>query len=121
VSKTFSYIFLDPGSKVLIVHRRLFAEDRPRFFVGTVDGFNEATGLLKITGYSFAENKAGGKLVKKKQPRTKILSLTSGTLIVYQLPTGANPAAAKLAPVAGGGLLLTDGGHLNMDLSESSE
>ncbi len=121
MTKSFSFIFLEPGNKVLIVHRRLFEQDKPRFFVGAVDGFNESTGLLKITGYSFSEGKAGGKFAKKKQPRTKILSLTSGSLIVYQLPTETNPAAATLSTDGKGSLVLSDGNHLNMDLSESVE
>jgi hypothetical protein len=116
--KTFSFIFLEPGQKVLIVHRRLFEKDRPRFFVGVVDGFNENNGLLKVTGHSFGLARTGG-LSKKRDPRTKILSLTSGTLLVYQLPENADLDRTEMTVDREGNLWLTDGNHLHMDLSEA--
>jgi hypothetical protein len=116
--KAFSFVFLEPGDKVLVVHRRLFEKDRPRFFVGVVEGFNETNGLLKVAGHSFGLARTGG-LSKKREPRTKILSLTAGTLIVYQLPQGADLAKTKMTMDQSGSLWLEDGNQLRMDLSEA--
>jgi hypothetical protein len=116
--KAFSFVFLEPGQKILVVHRRLFEKDRPRFFAGVVDGFNENNGLLKVTGHSFGLARAGG-VSKKRDPRTKILSLTSGTLLVYQLPESADLSKAEMKLDKEGNLWLSDGHYLHMDLSEA--
>lgn len=118
MTKSFSFIFLEPGDKVMVVHRRLFENDRSRYFIGTVDGFNEENGLLKVTGHTFCETRRG-QFAKKAGARTKILSLTSGTLIVYQLPLATSLDTLTLAYDTVGGLWLKDGAHLALDLSES--
>ncbi|MCB0404421.1 MAG: hypothetical protein KDD51_06515 [Bdellovibrionales bacterium] len=115
--KTLSYEFLEPGYKVLVVHRRLYAEDSPRFFVGTVDAFNENSGLLRVTGHSFAPND-GGELMRKPQPRTKVLALTSGTMIVYILPMDTDLARLQVKRDPTGRDRLTDGKAFSLDVSE---
>ena len=116
--KDFSFVFLEPGNKVLVVHRRLFEKDQIRFFLGLVDGFNENNGLLKVTGQSIGLARSGG-LSKKKDPRTKILSLTSGTLIVYLLPQSAKLEKTTVEFDTQGNLWLTDGAGFHMDLNEA--
>jgi hypothetical protein len=56
-------------------------------------------------------------VVEKAGPRTKILSLSSGTLLVYQLPAGVAADALKFVP-DGQRLSPTDGKGFTMDLSE---
>ncbi len=115
---SFSFVFLEPGQKILVVHRRLFEKDRPRFFIGTVDAFNENNGLLKVSGFSFGLARAGG-IAKKMDPRTKIHSLTSGTLIIYQLPESTTVSKTEMKLDESGSLWLTDGMSLKMDMSEA--
>lgn len=116
MTKSFSSIFLEPGYKVLIAHRRLFEADKPRLFVGTVEIFDSTSGLLKVTGFSFYPKK-GTNWERKKELRTKIVALASGTLIVYQLPHETDLTKVEIVNEKAG-LVLTDEHHLRMDLSE---
>ena len=78
-------MILTEDDKLLVVHRRLYAEDNPRFFVGVVSGYEG--GVARAVGYSFMRDIATGKVARKKDPRTKIVSVASGNLLVYQLPS----------------------------------
>jgi hypothetical protein len=74
-------MILKEGDKILVGHRRLFDKDAVRFFIGQVEAFE--AGLVKTTGHSYVRDAMGGQVVEKAEQRTKILSLSSGTLIVY--------------------------------------
>ena len=45
-------MILANGTKLLICHRRLFADDNPRYFFGEVEVY--ADGVAKVTGYTWA-------------------------------------------------------------------
>ena len=75
---------LKEGDKVLVAHRRLFRGDAAHYFAGRVDAYD--AGLVKVTGHSYVRDPVTGGMIEKTEPRTKILALASGTLIVYQLP-----------------------------------
>lgn len=108
-------MLLKPGDKVLVAHRRLFERDETRLFVGRVDAFE--AGLAKVTGQSYARDVISGGMVGKPEKRTKILSLVSGSLIVYQLPEGIQLERLRFeAPE--GRAVLTDGAEFQMDLAE---
>jgi hypothetical protein len=77
-------MLLKEGDKILVAHRRLFEKDEVRFFVGRVEVCE--SGIVKATGHSYLRDALRGQLVEKADERTKILSLSSGTLVVYQLP-----------------------------------
>jgi hypothetical protein len=108
---------LKEGDKILVAHRRLFEKDVVRFFIGRVDA-HEA-GLVKVTGHSYVRDAMGGQIVEKDECRTKILSLSSGTLIVYQLPDGLALDALTFVG-AEGRLSLTDGKSFKMNLTEAT-
>jgi hypothetical protein len=108
-------MILNEGDKVLVAHRRLFTGDSARFFVGTVDAYESA--LVKVTGHSFVRNVSTGRLVEKSQPRTKVLSLSSGTLIVYLLPNGIAIDSIRF-DWTDTGLIVTDGKEFSMNLGE---
>jgi hypothetical protein len=108
-------MILESGSIALVFHRRLFDRDSPRCFIGTVDAYEH--GVARITGYTWLTDRIGGSLFKKSDLRTKIVSLSAGTLIVYQLPTSTDLTNIKFENV-GGKLILSDRGELKMDLSE---
>lgn len=111
-------MILETGSRVLIVHRRLFDGDGPRYFVGVVDGYEP--GLVRVTGYSWTRDPFGGTFVRKSDIRTKVVSLVSGTVLVYQLSTEATAEQLTLYFDAEGCPFLVDGHRLRMDLAESS-
>ena len=107
---------LELGEKLLIVHRRLFEMDSPRFFVGEVQVYE--SGIAKIKGYTFVKDVFSGNMKKKPDLRTKVVSIVSGTLIVYQLPVNVLLDSVIFSLDQDGGLVLTDGGGYSMDMSE---
>jgi hypothetical protein len=108
-------MLLDVGDKVLVAHRRLFEGDESRFFVGRVDGYE--AGLVKVSGWSYVHDVVSGQMVGKDEIRTKIISLSSGTLIVYQLPRHLALEGVEFG-FSDGRLRLTDGAGFSMNLSE---
>ncbi len=118
MTKTYETIFLQPGDKVLLSHRRMFTNDKSRFFVGTVVGFNENNGLLKVAGFSMSQPIGTSHFSKKTNLNTKIVSLTSGSLIAYQLPEKIDVATAVLKYKEEGLCVLEDGHGVFIDLTE---
>lgn len=110
-------MLLKEGNKILVAHRRLFDKDVIRFFIGLVEAYE--AGVVKATGHSYVRDPMGGHVVEKADKRTKILSLSSGTFIVYQLPDGVSLDALKFSEVEGH-LLLTDGKGFTMNLTETT-
>ena len=107
---------LNSGSKVLIVHRRLFETDHPRFFVGQVDAYEN--GIAKVSGFSFAYDVFDGRFDKKTDLRTKIFSITSGNIFCYELPSEIKLQNLKFEHERHF-VYLTDGQKFKMDLSEN--
>ena len=108
-------MLLDEGAKILVCHRRLFPEDQPRFFVGFVIGCED--GIAKVTGVTWTRDVAHG-FHKKADLRTKLISLHSGTVIVYELPGDVEIEAIRLQQPAGHQIVLCDDRKFHMDLSE---
>jgi hypothetical protein len=107
---------LEPGNKLLIAHRRMFESEQPRYFVGEVVAYD--AGLVKLEGYSFArDNMMAGAFLRKDDIRIKIVAIVSGTFIVYQLPDPTDVHQVRFE-ASEGGLVLTDGDVLNMNLTE---
>jgi len=107
-------MLLAADTKVLVVHRRLFENDQSRYFVGRVEGYE--AGIAKIRGRTWTRDKYG-QMVKKDDDRIKIVSLSSGTLIVYQLPSGTDMEALQIE-IEEQKVVLKDGQKFEMDLSE---
>ncbi len=108
---------LKQGEKLLIVHRRLFEKDTPRFFVGEVEAYE--AGLAKVKGYTFVKDLFSGSMKKKPDLRTKIMSIISGTFIVYQLPITVLLDSVRFELDQDGSLILRDKGDFAMDVGES--
>lgn len=108
-------IILEPGNKLLIAHRRLFDKDEPRFFVGEVLAYD--AGTVKITGHSFVREMTSGKVLRKEDPRIKLISIASGTCLLYQLPDETDVHAVAFES-QDGETTLTDGKHIKMNMSE---
>ncbi len=108
-------MLLKQGDKIFVAHRRLFEKDDLRFFTGEVDEYE--AGLVKVTGHSYFRDVIAGRVVEKAEQRTKIFSLSSGTLLVYQLPDSVSPDALKFVTVSNR-LALTDGKGFTMNVAE---
>ncbi|MCP4002804.1 MAG: hypothetical protein GY725_01285 [bacterium] len=109
-------MLIQSGAKVFIAHRRLYADDQPRFFIGTIEEYGD--GLAKISGYSWVREQVHGDILRKKDQRTKIVSLASGTLIVYVLPDEVEVENLSIEHGPDRDYALTDGKGFQMDLSE---
>ncbi len=111
-------MILESGAKVLVVHRRLFENDVSRFFVGTVDAYE--AGMARVTGFTFTKDPFIGGHQRKPEPRTKIMSLSSGTLIVYQLPNSIDISKLRYEHDRDGRVFLLDDANFKMDLTETT-
>ena len=108
-------MILENGQNILIVHRRLYADDPARYFIGTVEGYE--SGIARVTGYSWIVDPFGSWLSRKEEPRTKIVSLASGTLLIYQLPSGLLVQNVRIDRDNRGQIVLSAPGF-KMDLTE---
>lgn len=108
-------MLLKSGDNILVAHRRLFEKDQSRFFVGRVEAYD--AGIVRATGFTYVLDMMSGRVVGKDEPRTKLLALASGTLIVYLLPAEAGPEAVGIVSELGR-LVLSDGKGFTMNLSE---
>ena len=108
-------MILECGSKVLVSHRRLFESDQSRYFIGVVEGYEH--GVARVSGHTWTRESYRGTVCRKNGIRTKIIALASGTVIVYQLPTGVNMEALVFEH-EGTRMYLRDGGTFEMDLTE---
>jgi hypothetical protein len=87
----------------------------PHYFVGRVDAYE--SGLVKATGHSYIRDPVTGGMIEKTDPRTKILALASGALLVYQLPA-ATALETLTFTWADGRVTAADGQGFTMNLGE---
>jgi hypothetical protein len=108
-------MLLKKGDTLLVAHRRLFEQDEVRFFLGEVVDYE--IGVVKIKGHSFVRDTTSGVFVKKADEQVKVLSLSSGTLLVYQLPDGVRVDSLRFN-VKEPTVSLIDGKGFTMNLTE---
>lgn len=110
-------MILDVGSKVLVVHRRLYDKDKSRYFVGVVDQCE--AGLARVTGHTWVQDPFDGAFLKKEDMRTKIIALSSTGIITYALPNSVQLSDLQFEFSDKGQLALHDRKKFRMDLSET--
>ena len=110
-------LVIKPGDKLLACHRRLFENDEPRYFTGEVLSSNDW--VIKVRGYSHLRDLSTGHFARKGEIRTKVISVTSGTHILYELPHDIPVDTMKIRSV-GGTVELRGDGEFRMDLTEYS-
>jgi hypothetical protein len=108
-------MLLSQGSKILACHRRLFADDSPRYFFGVVEGYCD--GIAKVSGFTWTRDSAHG-FQRKSDRRTKLIAVGSGSVIVYELPTEVDIEAIRVVQPGGHAVFATDGAKFQMDLAE---
>jgi hypothetical protein len=106
---------ISEGDKLLVSHRRLFQGDEVRFFVGRVSGYEN--GVIKVVGHTYLRDFTSGLVTRKDEVSTKLYSLSSGTILVYQLPPETQ-LDKLIFEGTDGHLLVTDGASLELNLSE---
>lgn len=108
-------MILGIGTKVLIAHRRLFEGDHGRYFVGVIEGYE--AGIARVDGYSWSRDGYDGTYHRKEDLRTKIVSITSGSVICYQLPSNVHLDSFRIVTKKTK-ILACDDREFEMDLSE---
>ena len=108
---------LKNNNTLLVCYRRLFQNDEIRFFLGVVDDYE--SGLVKLTGHSFLRDSITGQMTEKSGQTTKIMSLSSGSLIVYLLPDSVNLETLHFVQQKMR-LSLVDNSGFSLDLTEKS-
>lgn len=106
---------LQQGDKLLVSHRRLFERDELRYFAGTVVQYE--AGVVKVEGWTFLKDFGSGRIMRKPDVRTKLYSLASGMILVYQLPNESDLTTLEFIGDAAHVVLKDDRG-LEMDVSE---
>lgn len=108
-------MILKPGEKVHVIHRRYFEKETRRHFVGIVEGYQD--GVARVTGYVFGLDRVKFTFVKRPELRTRIISLSSGDVLVNVIPDSVNVEAIDYKMVKKN-LRVTDGSEWYIDLSE---
>lgn len=108
-------VILSPGEKVHLIHRRNIEQEPHRHFVGIVDAY--ADGLIRVTGHVFAVDPSTYEFRRRPEPRTRIVSASSGELLINVLPNSVKLEKVHYR-IEGSGLRVTDGSDWYLDLSE---
>ena len=98
-------MILTKGNKVLVVHRLLFEDDQLRYFFGTVEEYE--SGIVKFKGCTWLRYPHTTTFFLKDEERTKIISASSGTHIIYELSNWIFISFAHFQRMMGGFSLLT--------------
>lgn len=108
---------LKTGDKVLVVQRRLFEQDEPRYFVGVVDAYD--AGVAAVTGRTWVRDPFSAVMEPKNDERTKIISFAAGTVLTYLLPASTVLSGIRFDQDPSSlAVTLTDDRSLSMDLTE---
>jgi len=107
-------MILKKGDTILVIHRRLYENDEVLFFIGKVDDYE--VGIVKTTGHTFRWNQNEGLMIQMDRDRTKIVSLSSGNLLVHQLPDTTEFEQLNFKNIEGH-LTLTDDNHFELSLA----
>ena len=108
---------LDSGDRVLIITRRLFSDDVQRHFVGLVD--RVAANAVLVHGYAFVHDVGQGKLVRRKNQRSRVFCLDN-YITIFVLPDDVEIQDVRYEQHEDGQLVVTDGKEFRIDLSEFS-
>jgi len=109
-------MILEPGDKLLVVHRRLFEGDSVRFFVGEVEDYGD--GIARIAGHTWTWDAYSKEILRKEGIRRKLIALGSGTFLVYQLDAGTGLEQVRFWCEPDGSIWVTDDAGLMMDISD---
>jgi hypothetical protein len=106
---------LKVGENIHVIHRKLYEGDIHRHFVGVVQACEGA--LVRVKGNLFAMDAKTNQFMKRDSPRTRIISLDSGEVIVNVLPEQVDIDQISYKPRPGGGFQVTDGSAWHFDIT----
>ena len=108
-------MILKKGEKIHVIHRRFFEKEARRHFVGVVDEYEN--GLARVSGYVFTVDRAKYSFLKRPEIRTRVISLTSGDLLVNVIPDTVDLEKVHYRQ-EDKAVRVTDGSEWHLDLSE---
>ncbi|MBX3731895.1 MAG: hypothetical protein KF791_04795 [Verrucomicrobiae bacterium] len=106
---------LQPGEKIHLIQRRNFEHEPHRHFVGEVEAYEN--GLIRATGWVFAVDQMTFQFVRRPEPRTRIVSASSGEVLINVIPPAVDLSRVTYQHEAGG-LRVSDGSAWHLDISE---
>ena len=106
---------LNPGEKIHVIHRRHFEHEPHRHFVGVVNSYVD--GVLRMTGNVFSVDSSTFQFVRRPEPRTRVVSVLSGEVIVNVIPPTVD-LSKVFYRLEGAVLRVTDGADWHLDISE---
>ena len=104
------------GEGVIVITRRMFAEDERRHFIGRVTAWTGS--LIRVDGHAWIAN-AIGNYERRHDLRTRLFSLATGGEVVLVVPPGVDVDRLRYSSVQGR-LVITDGSEYTVDISEFS-
>ncbi|MEO8428703.1 MAG: hypothetical protein ABI651_16510 [Verrucomicrobiota bacterium] len=106
---------LRPGEKVHLIHRRHLEKEPQRHFVGVVDACEN--GVARVTGHVYTVDTAKFTFFRRPDPRTRIISLVSGDVLINILPPSVDleKITYKHGPKA---VRISDGSAWHLDISD---
>jgi len=108
-------MILRQGEKIHVIHRRRYDKDHHRHFIGVVENYEN--GIARVTGHSYAVDPVKFSFMKRPEPRTRIISIAAGDVLVNVIPAAVNleRIVYKQEKKA---VRVTDGSDWHLDLSE---
>ena len=108
-------MILNKGEKIHVIHRRHFDKDPHRHFLGIVDDYEN--GLARVSGHIFTVDFVKFNFFRRPEPRTRILALHSGDLLINILPASVDLDKVHYK-TEDRSVRVTDGSDWFMDISD---
>jgi len=100
---------------VHVIHRRSYADEMRRHFVGRVVAVSET--LLRVDGFAFVYDAGKNFFIRRAERRERIISLIDSANIVTILPRYADLETTKYV-YKDGRVLVTDGSGFSLEINE---
>ena len=105
---------LSVGENVILITKRLFADDVRRHFIGTVVAC--AGSVVRVEGHAWVASNIG-QYERRDDLRTQIFSLSYGGEVVLLVPPSVD-LGALIYHITSGHLLITDEADYSVDITE---
>jgi hypothetical protein len=108
-------MILKADEKIHVIHRRHYEKDHHRHFVGVVEAYEG--GVARVTGHVYTVDTVKFSFIRRPEPRTRIISILSGDLLVNVLPEHVN-LEKIIYHQEKNAVRVTDGSDWHLDISE---
>jgi hypothetical protein len=111
-------MIFEPGEKIHVIIRRLFATDLRRHFIGEIVRVSES--VVKVKGIAIVRNSVTNQYEFKPDTRVRIVSLIDARNIISVIPSEAKIEDTKYVLTHEKRLVVTDGKSFTLDINEFS-